>query len=392
MGKIVLTGKGRRRLIGGHPWIYRDDVAQGEAAPGELVPVLAPDESPLGWGLFSSQSRIAVRMVTGEEEQPNRAFWAERFERAVQARRRMGYLDPEGACRLVHGDADGLPGLVIDLYGRTAVLQATTQGADKMGAFLVELLLEAMPYELERVVARGDASVRKLEGLPLTVEALHGALPEEPVVVREQGLEYEVDVREGHKTGHYLDQRENRRLAAEGCEGARVLDAFCYDGLFGVRAALAGASEVVCVDQSEAAGERVRRNAERNGVADRVRFEKANAMRDLRRRAGEGEHYDLVVCDPPAFARNRKELEGAERGYVEVNRRALELVADGGRLVTATCSHLVRPELFCQFLTAASLAAGRSVWVEELRGAAPDHPWLLSVPESAYLSCAFLRA
>lgn len=391
MGRIVLTGKGRRRLLGGHPWIYRDDVGQGEAAPGELVPVFSPGGEPLGWGLFSSQSRIAVRMVGGEREQPNRSFWAERLRHAVLARARMGYLDPEGACRLVHSDADGFPGLVIDLYGRVAVLQATTQAMDRMRPFLVELLVEALPFELACIVDRGDASVRRLEGLPLRTEMVLGSSPG-PVRVREGELIYEVDVLAGHKTGHYLDQRENRRLAARGAGGKRVLDAFSYDGLFGIRAALEGAREVLCLDQSEAAGQRVQRNAELNGVAERVRFEKVNAMRDLRRRVQEGETYDLVVCDPPAFAKNRKELAGAERGYVELNRRALELLAEGGLLVSATCSHLVTPELFLRYLTAASLAAGRALWLEERRGAAPDHPWLLSVPESAYLECAFLRA
>ncbi len=390
MGKILLSGKGRRRLQGGHPWVYRDDLAAGEASPGELVPVHAPDQSVLGWGLFSSQSRIAVRMVSGGEEQPNRAFWAERLARAVAVRRDLGYLDPEGACRLVHSDADGFPGWIVDLYGRVAVLQGTTQAVERMRPFLVELLLEALPFELLAVVDRGDASVRRLEGLPLRVELVQGSLPE-TLVVTEGDLRYRVDVLAGHKTGHYLDQRENRALAARGAAGRRVLDAFSYDGLFGIRAALAGASEVLCLDQSEAAGERVLANAESNGVADRVRFERVNAMRDLRRRAQEGERYDLVIVDPPAFARNRKELVGAERGYVELNRRALELLADDGRLVSATCSHLVGRETFVGYLAAASLAAGRPAWVEHLRGAAADHPWLLSVPESAYLDCAFLR-
>ena len=391
MGRVVLTGKGRRRLLGGHPWIYRDDVGQGEASPGELVPVFSPNAEPLGWGLFSSQSRIAVRMVSGDAAQPNRAFWAERMARAVAARRRMGYLDPEGACRLIHSDADGFPGWIVDLYGSVAVLQGTTQGTERMRPFLVELLVEALPFELTAVVDRGDASSRRLEGLPLRVELVSGAEPG-PVPVREGELLYEVDVMTGHKTGHYLDQRENRLRAVRDVAGKRVLDAFSYDGLFGVRAALAGASEVLCLDQSEAAGARALRNAELNGVAGRVRFEKANAMRDLRRRAQEGERYDIVVCDPPAFAKNRKELDGAERGYVELNRRALELVAEGGLLVSASCSHLVTSELFLKFLTTASLAADRPVWLEERRGAALDHPWLLSVPESAYLECAFLRA
>lgn len=390
MGKVILSGKGKRWIQGGHPWVYRDDVAGGEAEPGELVPVEDPNGAALGWGLHSASSRIAVRLVTRAAEQPARAFWAARVARAVRARERAGYLDPEGACRLVAGDADGLPGLVVDLYGGTAVLQCTTQGADRMRDFLLELLEQALPFALRAIVDRSDSAVRRHEALEPRVEVLRGEVTE-GVEVREGELLYEVDVLGGHKTGHYLDQRENRQVAAARVRGGDVLDAFCYDGLFGIRAALAGARSVVCVDQSAPAGERVLRNAERNGVAERVRFEKQNCMQGLRDRAEAGERYELVVVDPPAFARRRSELEGAERGYVELNLRALGLVEEGGTLVSASCSHSVRPHDFVRFLARAARDAGRETWIEELRGAARDHPVLLGLPESAYLKCAFLR-
>jgi len=390
MGNVTLTGKGRRWVLGGHPWIYRDDIASGEAAPGELLPVEDPNGNSVGWGLFSASSKIAVRLVTKDAAQPNRAFWAGRIERAVKARQRLGFLSPDGACRLIAGDSDCLPGLIVDLYGTTAVLQSSIQAMDTMRDFMIELIKEALPYELTTIVDRSDSSVRRFEDLDPRVETLEGEIPEE-LVVREDDMFYEVDVLGGHKTGHYLDQRVNRLEAARHAAGCRVLDAFCYDGLFGIRAALAGATDVLCVDQSTPAGERLQRNAERNGVADRVRFEKVNCMQDLRNRVEAEESYGLVVVDPPAFARNRREVDGAERGYVELNRRALGLVEEGGLLVSSSCSYNVRSADFVQFLASAARLAKRDVWMEQLRGASPDHPALLGLPESAYLKCAFLR-
>ncbi len=390
MGQVTLSGKGRRWVLGGHPWIYRDDIAGGEAEPGELLHVEDPNGNSIGWGLFSASSKIAVRLVTSDKAQPKREFWVERVGRAIKAREAMGYLNPEGACRLIAGDADRLPGWIVDLYGRTAVVQSSIQATDRMRDFLVELLEEALPFELETIVDRSDSSVRRFEDLDTRVETLKGEV-RDSLVVSEVGLEYEVDVLGGHKTGHYLDQRVNRIRAADLNRGGRVLDAFSYDGLFGIRAALAGASEVICLDQSSSAGERLLRNAERNGVAAKVKFEKVNCMQELRNRLEAGETYDLVVVDPPAFARNRREIKGAERGYVEVNRRAMGLVNPGGLLVSASCSYNVRQPDFVQFLGSASRLAARDVWLEEMRGAAPDHPALLALPESNYLKCAFLR-
>jgi 23S rRNA (cytosine1962-C5)-methyltransferase len=390
MGQVVLTGKGRRWIEGGHPWAFRDDVAEAQAEPGEIAAVLGPGGKHLGFGAYSGASRIAIRMVTSGAEEPDRSFWAGRTARAISARSRMGYLEPEGACRLIAGDADGFPGLVVDRYADVLVLQSGTAGADRMRDLVVELVDEALPFPLATVVDRSDSAVRRLEALERRIEVLRGTVPES-VEVREGELRYEVDVLGGHKTGHYLDQRENRIRAAARAAGRDVLDAFAYDGLFGVRAALAGARSVLCLDQSEAALERARRNAERNGVADRVRTRRANCMSELRAIAREEARFGLVVVDPPAFAKNRREIAGAERGYVDVNRRAMELVAPGGTLVSASCSYNVRAPEFVGFLARAAREARRDAFLEELAGAAPDHPALLSLPESAYLKCAFLR-
>ena len=390
MSKVILTGKGRRWLLKGHPWIYRDDVADGGGEPGDLLAVEDPNGNPMGWGLFSSSSRIAVRMVTRAGEQPTRSLWEERVRRAIETRAKLGMLELDGACRLLSGDAEGIPGLVVDRYGPVCVVQCGTQAADRMRDFLVGLLLEALPFVPSAVIDRSDVSVRRLEGLERRVELLSGAI-DAPVVVREGAVEYELDVFAGHKTGAYLDQSENRPKAARRAARERVLDAFSYDGLFGIHAALAGAESVVCVEQNKAACQRIAGNAARNGVADKIEVVRANCMNELRERAERGERYGLVIVDPPAFARNRSEVRGAERGYVELNRRACQLVNPGGSLVSSSCSHNVRSEDFLRFLASASRLARRELWLQELAGAAPDHPHLLTLPETHYLKCAFLR-
>jgi len=240
------------------------------------------------------------------------------------------------------------------------------------------------------VLDRSDSAVRRLEGLEKRVELLRGEPPAE-LLIREDELVYEVDIQGGHKTGHYLDQRDNRRAAALKARDTDVLDAFSYDGLFGIRAAQAGARSVVCIDQSQAALDRALRNAQRNGVAHKLQFERADCMVALRGRAEQGQQFGLVIVDPPAFAKNRAELIGAARGYVELNRRALRLVSAGGFLVSASCSYNVRPELFLEWLGLAAQHAERDAFLEHYASAAPDHPHLLTLPESSYLKCAFVR-
>jgi 23S rRNA (cytosine1962-C5)-methyltransferase len=399
--QAILSGRGRKRLLGGHPWIYADDVHAAEAEAGELVRVLAPDQSPLGWALYSSKSRIALRLVTRGAEEPGPDLWRARAAAAVAHRRALGLLGARDACRLVGGDADGFPGLVVDRYADALVLQSGCQGSDRFRDEWLAALEEALEHAFGRrpasVLDRSDSATRLHEELEKRVEWLRGeraepVLVEEPARAGRPALCYEVSLTEGHKTGHYLDQRENRAEAAALAVGARVLDAFSYDGLFGIRAALSGAREVLCLDQSEDALERALRNAERNGVAGKVRIAKANAMHDLRARAEAGERYDLVVVDPPAFARSRREVEGALRGYRELNRRALALLEHEGVLVSASCSHNVGRGEFLDALAFASLDAGRSARIFRSSGAAPDHPVLATLPESEYLKCAFVRA
>jgi len=388
IGKVRLTGRGRRRYETGHPWIFADDLSAEDATPGAVVAIEDPRGDVVGFGLFSSQSKIRVRAFLRGSTPPSAGFWATQVERALELRRRIGLLDPAGACRLIAGDADLVPGLVVDHYAGVAVVQSGAQGADAVRDEVVKALLTQM--QLRAVVERSDSSVRKLEGLEKRVGLLYGELDGE-VEVREAGMTYEVDVLGGHKTGHYLDQRLNRMRAAELCADGEMLDAFSYDGLFGVRAALAGAKLVTCLDQAEAALARASRNAERNGVLERMRFERVDVMRELKKRDDFVRRFDVVVVDPPAFAKNKSELEGAERGYRELNLRAMGLVRDGGVLVSASCSYAMRTELFLQTLARAANLSGRIVRLEELRGASPDHPHLLTTPETHYLKCAFLR-
>ena len=284
MGKIVLKGKGRRWLLKGHPWVYLDDVAGGKGEPGELLPVEAPDGEVMGWGLFSTSSRIAVRMVTRAAEQPTRELWAERMRRAVDLRARTGLLESGQACRLLSGDAEGIPGLVIDRYDEVVVFASGTQSADRMRDFLIELLLDALPFEPRALIDRSDASVRRLEQLEPRVELVQGQIAG-PVTVREGQIDYEVDLYRGHKTGAYLDQRPNRLRAAQRASGARVIDAFAYDGLFGLHAARAGAEQVLFIEQNKAACERLQQTARRNGLEDRIEIVRANGMHELRDRA-----------------------------------------------------------------------------------------------------------
>ncbi|MFT5049042.1 MAG: 23S rRNA (cytosine1962-C5)-methyltransferase [Chlamydiales bacterium] len=391
MGKITVSGKGRRWLERGHPWAYVDDIANGKGEAGELVPVETPNAELIGWGLFSTTSRIAVRMVTREAEQPNRAFWLARIKRAVDARHVAGLMDPEGACRLLSGDAEGVPGLIVDRYADVLVLQCGTQSADRMRDFLIEILVEVLGEQPRAIVDRSDIGVRRLEGLEPRVETISGTVPDS-ITVREGAIHYTVDVFQGHKTGAYLDQRNNRIGVAKYVRGGRVLDAFSYDGLFGLQAAVAGAESVLCLEQNKAACERLMANAERNGVADKVKVERVDAMSRLRSLSEEEGRFRLAIVDPPAFARNRKEVQGAERGYVEVNRRGLSLLEPSGTLVSASCSYNIQSEAFLKFLQSASRLARRDVWLDELTGASPDHPYSIQLPESRYLKCAFMRA
>ncbi|HXE80513.1 MAG TPA: class I SAM-dependent rRNA methyltransferase [Vicinamibacterales bacterium] len=384
MSAIVrLSPRGEERLRRGHAWIYRSDLASAEAEPGDLVTVVGPRGRQLGTALFSDRSQIALRMLTRGEEDADADLWRRRLEQAVRFRSSLD-LDAS-AYRVVHGEGDRLPGLVVDRYDRWLVVQALVQGTDRRLPELTELLVERL--QPEGILARNDARVRLLEGLERNVRELYGTVPE-TVAVHEDGIRYEADLRRGQKTGLFLDQRENRAAAAQYAAG-RLLDCFSYNGGFALR--LAGrCHEIIALDVSADAAARIRRNASLNGVSH-IEAREANVFDELRTFERRGERFDTIVLDPPAFAKNKSAVPKALAGYKEINLRALRILNTGGVLVTCSCSYNVSDELFLDVLRDAAIDARAEVSIVERRTQGRDHPVLLGVPETGYLKCVILR-
>ena len=380
---VTVSSRGEQRVRSGHPWIYRADVADVRAEGGEIVQVLGPRQRTIGYALFSDRSQISIRMLTLGEVVADLPLLRARIERAIAFRDALG-LDAS-AYRLVHGEADLLPSLIVDRYGDYLVVQALSQGMDRLLPRIVTMLVEiAAPAG---ILARNDPKVRALEGLDQTVEVLYGSVPES-VVAREGPVEYAVDLRRGQKTGLFLDQRENREAAARYARG-RLLDCFSYNGGFALRlAGLCPAAEAI--DISADAVTRIRANAERNRVPH-LEAREANVFDELRRLERAGARYDTIVLDPPAFAKNKASIPNALAGYKEINLRAMRLLTPGGYLVTCSCSYHVNEEGFAAMLNEASVDSHTPVAIVEKRMAGRDHPVLVGVPETHYLKCFILR-
>jgi 23S rRNA (cytosine1962-C5)-methyltransferase len=380
---VVVSHRGENRLRAGHPWIYRADIADAAAGPGDVVVVRGPRNRVLGQALFSSDSQITLRMVSRDDAPVDDAFWRGRLQAAIRFRET---LDIGGtAFRLVHGEADLLPSLIVDRYGDTLVLQALSQGMDRLLPALVPVLVELTGAT--GVLARNDPKVRALEGLEQRVEVLHGTVPES-IAVRLGPIVYDVDPYHGQKTGLFLDQRENYEAAAQYAHG-RMLDAFSYHGGFALRLA-ADVDTVDALDSSADAVAHIAANAAKNGIGN-VTAREANVFDELRHLEREGTRYDTVVLDPPAFAKNKASVEKALAGYKEINLRALRLLNPGGYLVTCSCSYNVDEAMFAQVVYEASVDARAPVAVVEKRMQARDHPVVLGVPETYYLKCFILR-
>lgn len=383
---IVHLTRGWHRAQDGHPWVFAGEIETigGDFAPGDLVTVVDHRGRFVGRGFINPASLIRVRLLTHRDEQVDDDFWLARLRAAWELRRSFW---AESAFRVVFAESDGLPGLVVDRFGPWLVMQTLALGVEVRRDFLVEALRSLTGCT--GVFLRNDAPVRDLEGLPQERGPAPGTPPDLPtrVEVTEGDVRLWVDVAEGQKTGHFLDQRLNRAAAARLAPGARVLDAFSYTGGFAIHAARAGAREVLAIEASAWAVGLARENAELNGVADRCRFQEGNAFDLLRTLDQERERFDLVILDPPAFARSREALEGALRGYKEINLRALHLLNPGGYLVTSSCSSHLDPDTFLGVVAGAARDAGRRVLVLEARGQPPDHPILLGYPESRYLKC-----
>jgi 23S rRNA (cytosine1962-C5)-methyltransferase len=379
---VTVSARGEERVRSGHPWIYRTDVADANAEPGDRVLVRGSRGRTLGHALFSDRSQITLRMLAYGEAPADDGLIRARLEAAIAFRAAIG-IDAT-AYRLVHGEADLLPSLIVDRYGDYLVVQALSQGMDRLLPLIVAALEDML--HPRGILARNDPKTRALEGLEQRVEVLAGEVPES-VTVSENGLEYDVDVRRGQKTGLFLDQRENRAAAAQYARG-RLLDCFTYNGGFAL-ALGRKCDETIAFDISEDAIGRVRQNAARNGIAVDARV--GNVFDELRGLERLRERFDTIVLDPPAFAKSKGAVAKALSGYKEINLRALKLLKPGGTLVTCSCSYNVNEAMFAEIVYDAAVDAQAHVTVVEKRMQGRDHPVLLGVPETYYLKCFILR-
>jgi 23S rRNA (cytosine1962-C5)-methyltransferase len=381
---VVVNAKGEKRVRAGHPWVYRSDVVDAtDTGPGSVVKVIGPRDRFLGRALFSDRSQITIRMVTRDGTPVDESFWRGRLEHAIRFRERL-QIDAT-AYRLVHGEADLLPSLIVDRYADYLVIQTLSQGMDRLAGTVASLLADLTGAA--GVLARNDPKVRQLEGLEQRVEVLHGAVPD-AIAVREGRVRYTVDPRRGQKTGLFLDQRENREAAARYARG-RILDCFSYHGGFALSLA-PHASTVEAIDISAEAVARIAANAAENGLTN-VNAREANVFDELRYLERDAQRFDTIVLDPPAFAKNKAAIANALAGYKEINLRALRLLNPGGFLVTCSCSYNVDEAMFGGIVMEAAADAQVAVAVVEKRMQGRDHPVLLGVPETYYLKSFILR-
>ena len=382
---VTVTARGAARLRGGHPWVYAEDVARPDAG-GDVVRVVDGRGARLGTALWAPGARLPLRLLSRDEVTFDASLIEARVRAADELRRRL--LPSADAYRVVHAEADGLPGLVVDRYGDVCVVQTHARAMDAREREIAEVVARVCGARL--VVARDDSSARDFEGLPRRRAIVRGA-GETRVRYHDAGNEFEVDVMTDGKTGGFLDQAENHaRAAAYVPAGAEALDAFAYHGGFALALARGGARSVLALDEAAPAVERARANAARNGLLQ-VTVEQANAFDRLRALEGEGRSFDVVVVDPPALAKRKSAFGASERAYKELNLRALRLARAGGIVVTCSCSGKLGPERFGAIVEDAARDAGRPVQLLERRGAGRDHPTLLGVPETEYLKCWILR-
>ena len=379
---VTISSRGEERLRSGHPWIYRVDVVDVHADAGDRVVVRGPRGRTLGHAFFSDKSQITLRILTRGEQPADDALVRRRIEEAIAFRQLLA-IDAT-AWRVVHGEADLLPSLIVDRYDDWLVVQTLSQGADRLLPLVVSVLQDTL--QPRGILARNDPRVRLLEGLEQKVEVLAGEVPE-TVPVTESGIHYDVDLRRGQKTGLFLDQRENRTAAALYARG-RLLDCFTYNGGFALALARR-CREVVAIDISEDAIAHLKENAARNGLTIDARA--GNVFDELRGLDRLGERFDTIVLDPPAFAKNKAAVVNARAGYKEINLRALKLLNPGGTLVTCSCSYNVNEAMFAEVVYEAAVDAQVNVTVVEKRMQGRDHPVLLGVPETYYLKCFILR-
>jgi 23S rRNA (cytosine1962-C5)-methyltransferase len=386
MGSVRVNKRGADRVRQGHLWIYRSDLVDVDANGGAVVEVRDERGNFVGQALFSDSSQIALRFLTQTDEDIDRDWWRRRIIEAAGRR----IISPDtNAYRLIYSEGDLLPSLIVDRYADVLVLQTLSQGTDAVKSLLIEILVEE--FKPRAVIERNDARVRALEGLPLIAGTIYGDAPAE-LEILQHGLRFRVEPLGGQKTGSFLDQRENRlaaRAASQTTNSGRALDCFTFNGAFALHLASV-CDNVIGVDISGEAVAAARRNASVNEI-ENVEFREANVFDMLREMETAGERFDVIVLDPPAFAKNRASLKAAVRGYKEINLRALKLLNAGGVLITCTCSYHVSEELFLEIVAQAALDAHRRVQLMEKRMQATDHPALVGMPETFYLKCVIGR-
>jgi 23S rRNA (cytosine1962-C5)-methyltransferase len=387
MAKAFLVKGKEKRTEYGHPWIYRSDIqnVDGSYDPGDIVDICSSRNKFLGRGYINLKSQIAIRIMTYEHEEINYGFLYNRIKNAWEYRQRVA--DPL-SCRVIFAESDFLPALVVDKFNDILVIQTTSLGMEKYKSQIVDILNDII--KPSGIYERNDIPVRELEGL----EQIKGFLSKEfdtRVEMVENGIKFMVDVENGQKTGYFLDQKENRAALKQFVKDAKVLDCFSHTGSFALHAAYYGASQVLGIDISGHAVEFATQNARLNGLDGTCRFEAANTFDRLRDYYDRGEKFDTIILDPPAFKKTKGALEGALRGYKEINLRAMKIIESGGFLVTCSCSHHVDSELFMDILYNAAIDSKRKVRLVEYRSQAKDHPVLLASEETEYLKCAILQ-
>jgi 23S rRNA (cytosine1962-C5)-methyltransferase len=382
-GKVIISQRGADRIRSGHLWVYRSDVRSADAEPGSIVRLADDHGNFVGRAFFSSRSQIAVRLLTHEDVPVDRAFFSARIQAAAEYRKRVA--EDSEAYRLVFSEADLLPSLIVDRYADWLVIQTLSQGADRLKAEFVSILAEL--FSPRGILERNDPRLRDLEGLDRRVSVLFGEVPLE-VEAKRNGIRFVHDLHKGQKTGGFLDQRENHRAAMNYASG-EVLDCFTYQGGFALTMA-SRAAHIEAVDLSAQALETARRNQELNGITNAT-FHEGNSFDVLKAYDDAKRQFDVVVLDPPAFAKNRESIPAAVRGYKEINLRAFKLLKPGGFLITCSCSYHISEALFLQVIAQAANDAHRLIQIVERRTQSRDHPILLTMPETHYLKCLILR-
>lgn len=382
MAKIYLKNKIGKRIADGHPWIFANEIAdeKGEYKNGDIVEVYTLNHNYVGTGYINAASQIKVRLLTRDQKEViNEEFFYHRILKAWKYRQTLGYIEN---CRLIFGEADELPALIIDKFNDYFVIQTMALGIDIWKPAIVKALQRI--FNPKGIYERNDVTVRKLEGL----EEVKGFLSEPfdtNIIIRENGLKFHVDIVNGQKTGYFLDQQDNRRAIQQVVKGADVLEAFCYTGTFSMHAAHYGAKSVLGLDISDFAIETARKNAVLNGFQDICKFQSVNAFDVLKEWVKEGKKYDTVILDPPAFTKSRANIQKAITGYKEINLRGMKLLKPGGFLVSASCTNLVSPELFLQTIEMAAKDAKKKLRQVTWLAQAADHPIVWNIPNTHYL-------